>query len=80
LADACGLANIVASLALLWAEIDLAERKTTSAATWLVTARNKFAESSDEGGVAHATRLLDTLQPRARSNHAVVPDLSGRRK
>ena len=27
LADACGLANIVASLALLWAEIDLAEGK-----------------------------------------------------
>ena len=48
LADACGLVNVVASLALLWAEIDLAEGKTTSAATWLVTARNKFAESEDE--------------------------------
>ena len=65
LADACGLVNVVASLALLWAEIDLAEGKTTSAATWLVTARNKFAESEDEGGVAHVTRLLDTLRARA---------------
>jgi hypothetical protein len=57
--------NVVASLALLWAEIDLAEGKTTSAATWLVTARNKFAESEDEGGVADVTRLLDTLRARA---------------
>jgi tetratricopeptide (TPR) repeat protein len=65
LADACGLVNVVASLALLWAEIDLAEGKTTSAATWLVTARNKFAESEDEGGVTHVTRLLDTLRARA---------------
>lgn|SRR6266850_5705470 len=64
-ADACGLVNVVASLALLWAEIDLAEGKTTSAATWLVTARNKFAESKDEGGIAHVTRLLDTLRARA---------------
>jgi hypothetical protein len=45
LADACGLVNVVASLALLWAEIDMAEGKTTSAATWLMTALNKFAES-----------------------------------
>ena len=65
LADACGLANIVASLALLWAEIDLAEGKATSAATWLVTARNKFTESEDEGGVARVTRLLDTLRARS---------------
>jgi tetratricopeptide (TPR) repeat protein len=65
LADACGLLNVVASLALLWAEIDLAEGKTTSAATWLVTARNKFAESKDEGGIAEVTRLLDTLGVRA---------------
>jgi tetratricopeptide (TPR) repeat protein len=65
LADACGLANIVASLALLWADIDLAEGKTSSAATWLITARNKFTESEDEGGVAHVTRLLDTLRARA---------------
>jgi len=36
LADECGLVSIVASLALLWAEIDLAEGKTTSAATWLL--------------------------------------------
>jgi tetratricopeptide (TPR) repeat protein len=64
LADACGLANIVASLALLWAEIDLAEGKTTSAATWLVTARNKFTESEDEGGVARVTRLLGSLPAR----------------
>ena len=56
--------NIVASLALLWAEIDLAEGKTTSAETWLVTARNKFAESDDEGGVARVTRLLKTLRAR----------------
>jgi tetratricopeptide (TPR) repeat protein len=63
LADACGLASVVASLSLLWAEIDLAEGKTTSAATWLITARNKFAESQDDGGVAHATRLLDRLRP-----------------
>jgi tetratricopeptide (TPR) repeat protein len=65
LADACGLVNVVASLALLWAKIDLAEGKSTSAATWLVTARNKFAESEDEGGVANVTRLLDTLRERA---------------
>jgi tetratricopeptide (TPR) repeat protein len=65
LADACGLANIVASLALLWAEIDLAEGKTTSAATWLVTARNKFIESEEQSGVAHVTRLLHTLRARA---------------
>ena len=62
LADACGLVNVVASLALLWAEIDLAEGKITSAATWLDTARNKFAESEDEGGVARVTRLLGTLR------------------
>ncbi len=65
LADACGLVSVVASLALLWAEIDLAEGKTTSAATWLVTARKKFAECQDEGGVAHVTRLIETLRPRA---------------
>lgn len=65
LADACGLVNIVASLVLLWAEIDLAEGKTTSAATWLVTARNKFAESGDGEGVTRVTRLLDTLRARA---------------
>ena len=65
MADACGLTNVVASLALLWADIDLAEGKTTSATTWLVTARNKFAEGEDEGGVAHVTRLLDTLRARA---------------
>jgi hypothetical protein len=57
--------GVVASLALLWANIDLAEGKTTSAATWLVTARHKFAEQEDEGGVAHVTRLLDTLRARA---------------
>jgi tetratricopeptide (TPR) repeat protein len=62
LAEASGLVNVVASLALLWAEIDVAEGKTTSAATWLITARNKFAESEDESGVEHATRLLDTLR------------------
>lgn len=60
-ADACGLVNVVASLALLWAEIDLAEGKNTSAATWLLTARSKFAESEDEGGVERVTRLLSTL-------------------
>src|ERR1019366_4731110 len=65
LADACGLVNVVAGLALLWAEIDLAQGKTASATSWLVTARNRFAESEDEGGVAHATRLLDTLRARA---------------
>ena len=65
LADECGLVNVVASLALLWAEIDLTEGKTTSAAIWLMTARNKFAESKDEGGVAQVTRLLDTLGVRA---------------
>jgi tetratricopeptide (TPR) repeat protein len=64
LADACGLANVVASLALLWADIDLAEGKTSSAATWLITARNKFTEGGDEGGAAHVTRLLDTLRAR----------------
>lgn len=63
LADACGLVNVVANLALLWAEIDLAEGKTASAATWLGTARSKFAQSEDDGGAARATRLLKTLRP-----------------
>jgi tetratricopeptide (TPR) repeat protein len=62
LADACGLVNVVAGLALLWAEIDLAEGKTSSAATWLATAREKFAQSEDQSGVADATRLLDRLR------------------
>jgi tetratricopeptide (TPR) repeat protein len=66
LAVGCGLANVVASLALLRADIDLAEGKTTSATTWLLTARDKFAESEDEGGVAYVARLLDTLRARAR--------------
>ena len=59
LADACGLVNIVASPALLWAAIDLAEGKTTSAATWLVTARNKFAAGSlpPEGLEPNHTRI-----------------------
>jgi tetratricopeptide (TPR) repeat protein len=63
LADACGLANIVASLALLWAEIDLAEGKTTSAVTWLSTSNQKFTESQDQGGVKHVTRMLERLRP-----------------
>jgi hypothetical protein len=54
--------NVVAGLALLWAEIDLAEGKTSSAATWLATAREKFAQSEDQSGVADATRLLDRLR------------------
>jgi hypothetical protein len=62
LADACGLVDVVAGLALLWAEIDLAEGKNTSAASWLATARNKFAESEDERGVADTTRLIDALR------------------
>jgi tetratricopeptide (TPR) repeat protein len=62
LADACGLVNVVVSLVFLWAEIDLAEGKTTSAATWLITARNKFSETKDEGGVTRAIRLLDMLR------------------
>ena len=62
LADKCGLVNVVASLSFLWAEIDLAEGKKTSAATWLMTAREKFAEYQNEGGVENATRLLDRLQ------------------
>ena len=62
LADASGLVNVVAGVALLWAEIDLAEGKTSSAASWLATARDKFAQDEDEGGVADATRLLDTLR------------------
>jgi tetratricopeptide (TPR) repeat protein len=62
IADKCGLVNVVASLAFLWAEIDLAEGKHTSAATWLITARNKFAESQDDRGVADATRLLERLR------------------
>jgi hypothetical protein len=65
LADACGLTNVVARLALLLAEIDLAEGKTTSATTWLVTARNKFAENEDKAGIARVTRLLDTVRARA---------------
>jgi hypothetical protein len=62
LADKCGLTSVVASLSFLWAEIDLAQGKNTSAATWLITARNKFAEDKDEGGVENATRLLDRLR------------------
>jgi tetratricopeptide (TPR) repeat protein len=65
LADACGLVNVVGRLALLWAEIDLAEGKTSSAASWLATARDKFAQEDDEEGIADSTRLLDTLQARA---------------
>jgi hypothetical protein len=61
-ADACGLAGVVAGLSLLWAEIDLAEKKTSSAATWLITARNKFAEDQDDRGVENTTRLLDRLR------------------
>jgi tetratricopeptide (TPR) repeat protein len=62
LADACGLVNVVGGLALLWAEIDLAEGKNSSAATWLSTARDKFVQDQDEDGVADATRLLDALR------------------
>jgi tetratricopeptide (TPR) repeat protein len=62
LADACGLVNVVGRLALLWAEIDLAEGKTSSAASWLATARDKFAQNGDEDGIAEATRFLDTLR------------------
>ena len=62
LADACGLVSVVASLSLLWAEIDLTEGKNTSAATWLINARNRFNEDQDTEGTAHATRLLDALQ------------------
>jgi len=65
LADACGLLNVVGGLALLWAEIDLAEGKTSSAASWLATAREKFVRSEDDSGVADATRLLDRLRPPA---------------
>ena len=65
LADACGLANVVANLAYLWAKIDFAEGKTTSAATWLVTARNKFAECDDEDGIVRVARLLESLRGRA---------------
>jgi tetratricopeptide (TPR) repeat protein len=62
LADACGLVKVVGGLALLWAKIDLAEGKTSSAASWLATARDKFAQDDDEDGIADATRLLDTLR------------------
>lgn len=65
LADACGLVNVVGGLALLWAEIDLAEGKTSSAASWLATAREKFVRSEDDSGVADVTRLLDRLRPPA---------------
>lgn len=62
LADKCGLVNVVARLSFLWAEIDLAEGKNTSAAAWLVTARNKFEEDENEGGVESTTRVLDRLR------------------
>jgi hypothetical protein len=62
LADACGLVNVVAGLALLWAEIDMAQGKTASAASWLATAHDKFAQSENEGGIADATRLLERLR------------------
>lgn len=58
LAHKCGLVNLVGSLSFLWAEIDLAEGKKTSAATWLMKARNRFAEDD----VENATRLLDILE------------------
>lgn len=61
LADRCGLGSVIASLSFLWAEIDLAEGKNTSAATWLITATNKSTDIRDADG-ARATRLLDTLQ------------------
>lgn len=62
LADNCGLAGTVANLSLLWAEIDLAEGSTTSAATWLDTARKKFAEDQNDAGVDNATKLLNQLR------------------
>ncbi len=55
---ASGLLNVVASLALLWAEIDLAEGKTTPAATWLVSCR-----------VRNATLVLALLKFVARRTH-----------
>lgn len=61
LAYACGLVNVVGRLALLWAEIDLAEGKTSSAASWLATARDKFAQDVDEDGMKNATRILNML-------------------
>lgn len=62
LADTCGLVSVVATLSLLWGEIDLAQGKNTSAATWLIYARNKYNEDQDAEGAARATRLLDALQ------------------
>lgn len=62
-ANKCGLVSLVASLSFLWAEIDLAEGKNTSAAIWLITARDKFSEDQNDGGVENATRLLDRLRP-----------------
>ena len=35
--------DLYREIRVLWAEIDLADGKTTSAASWLATARDKFA-------------------------------------
>ena len=71
LANKCGLDESVASLAYLWAEIDLAQGKKTSAATWLITARNKFAEDKDEGGLARDKTTRQTPSPS--SNNVETP-------
>ena len=60
LANKCGLVSLVARFSFLWAEIDPAEGKKTSAATWLMTARDEFAEDKDEGGVENATSSRQT--------------------
>lgn len=61
-AETSGLPNLVASLALLAAQIAMAKREASAAATWLIMARDKFTEGHDEGGVAHANELLNTLR------------------
>ena len=38
---------------LLWAEIEMAEGNTRTAASRLITARNKQSEGDDDSGVTH---------------------------
>lgn len=61
LAERYGSPNLVASLALLAAQIALANGEVSSAVTWLIMVRDKFTEGHDEGGVAHANELLNGL-------------------
>ncbi len=60
-ADACGLVSVVASLALLWAEIDLAEDVRRNLAAY---GTEQTPGERGQDGVAHVTRLLEAIRAR----------------